>query len=174
MSFANFLTTLRMFLSVPLFVLLAYEQWKIAFFLFIFGALTDYLDGLAARKLNQVTNFGKVFDQIADKVFVSSIMIAMIPKIPSWLVAVVVARDTVISAVRILAASQGTIIQANIYGKAKTVVQMILIIYVLFSQSFKSQLWWFDRLLVYLCAFLTVLSMVLYVYQNKRALGGSK
>ncbi len=174
MNLANSLTLLRMFLSIPLFTLLVFEQWKVAFFLFVFGALTDYFDGLAARKLKQMTDFGKVFDQIADKVFVSSTMIAMIPMIPRWLVALVIARDTVISAVRIIAANQGYIIQANIYGKVKTAVQMILLIEVLFAAAFRVDFGWLTVLMIYLCALLTVLSLFLYVYQNKKTLGGSK
>ncbi|AEH52044.1 CDP-diacylglycerol--glycerol-3-phosphate 3-phosphatidyltransferase [Pseudothermotoga thermarum] len=174
MNLANFLTLFRMFLIIPMFPIIALGHWKPALFLFIVGALTDYFDGLAARKLNQVTNFGKVFDQIADKVFVNGVMIALIPKVPAWLVALFVSRDTVISAVRILAANNGVVIQANIYGKAKTFVQMILLIFVLFSNAFGLKLEWFTALLIYLSAFLTILSLVIYVYQNKTALGGSR
>jgi CDP-diacylglycerol--glycerol-3-phosphate 3-phosphatidyltransferase len=144
----------------------------LALLFFALGAFSDYLDGFLARKLNQVTNTGKVIDQIVDKVFVNSTLIALIPLIPAWLVAFIVARDTVVSAVRILAASKGTIVQANVYGKVKTVVQMALIVVVLFFRSLSISFVLAEVILIYLCAFFTMLSAIVYLYQNRKALGG--
>ncbi|HEY8543012.1 MAG TPA: CDP-alcohol phosphatidyltransferase family protein, partial [Pseudothermotoga sp.] len=96
MNLPNTLTLIRLVLTIPIFVLVILEKWQWSFLIFLIGALTDYLDGFFARRLNQITKSGKVLDQIADKVFVSSVMIALIPQIPAWLVALIVSRDTVV------------------------------------------------------------------------------
>jgi len=168
----NMVTLSRLVLTVPVFLALETKSWKLALLFFALGAFSDYLDGFLARKLNQVTNTGKVIDQIVDKVFVNSTLIALIPLIPAWLVAFIVARDTVVSAVRILAASKETIVQANVYGKVKTVVQMALIVVVLFFRSLSISFVLAEVILIYLCAFFTMLSAIVYLYQNRKALGG--
>ncbi|MGB9789088.1 CDP-diacylglycerol--glycerol-3-phosphate 3-phosphatidyltransferase [Thermotoga caldifontis] len=172
MNVPNIVTLSRLVLTVPVFLAIQAGAWKLALFFFALGALTDYLDGLLARKLNQVTNLGKVIDQIVDKVFVNSTLIALIPFVPAWLVAFIVARDTLVSAVRILAAGKGTIVQANVYGKVKTVVQMTLIVAVLLFRSFSVSAIVVEVILIYLCAFFTMLSAIVYLYQNRKMLGG--
>ncbi|HOJ88917.1 MAG TPA: CDP-diacylglycerol--glycerol-3-phosphate 3-phosphatidyltransferase [Pseudothermotoga sp.] len=172
MNLPNTLTVARIFLTIPVFVFAALDQWRWALLVFLIGALTDYLDGFFARKLNQVTKSGKVLDQIADKVFVSSVMIALIPQIPAWLVALVVSRDGVVSAIRILAASGGIVIQANMWGKVKTVLQMSLITLLFFENAFAVRAQFIEALLVYLCAFFTFVSALIYVLQNRKVLGG--
>lgn len=172
MNLPNTLTLIRLVLTVPVFVLIVLGKWQWSFLIFLMGALTDYLDGFFARKLNQITKSGKVLDQIADKVFVSSIMIALIPQIPAWLVALVVSRDAVISAVRILAASSGTVIQANMWGKVKTVLQMGLIAFLFFENTFDNRIQLVEILLIYSCAFFTFISALIYVLQNRKVLGG--
>lgn len=172
MNLPNFITLSRLVLTVPVFLTVEAGWWRWALFFFVLGSLSDYLDGFFARKLNQVTNTGKVIDQIVDKIFVNSTLISLIPIIPAWLVALIVSRDIVVSAVRILAASRGTIVQANFYGKVKTVTQMALIIVTLTSRSFLLALDPIEVALIYLCALFTMLSAIVYVYQNRKALGG--
>ncbi len=172
MNLPNTLTLIRVVLTVPVFILIVLGKWQWALLIFLIGALTDYLDGFFARKLNQVTRSGKVLDQIADKVFVSSIMVAMIPQIPAWLVALIVSRDSVVSAVRILAASSGNVIQANIWGKVKTLLQMALIAFVFFENTFLNRIQFIEELFVYSCAFFTFVSALIYVLQNRKVLGG--
>ncbi|WP_041083919.1 CDP-diacylglycerol--glycerol-3-phosphate 3-phosphatidyltransferase [Thermotoga profunda] len=172
MNLPNTLTLIRLVLTIPIFVLVILEKWQWSFLIFLIGALTDYLDGFFARRLNQITKSGKVLDQIADKVFVSSVMIALIPQIPAWLVALIVSRDTVVSAVRILAASSGTVIQANVWGKVKTVLQMGLIIFIFFENALGSKIQFMEALFIYSCAFFTFISALIYVLQNKKVLGG--
>lgn len=172
MNVPNVVTLSRLVLTVPVFLAVEARLWKLALVFFVFGALSDYLDGFLARKLNQITNVGKVIDQIVDKIFVNSTLVALIPFIPAWLVALIVARDTAVSAVRILAASKGTIVQANVYGKVKTVVQMVLIVVVLLFQSLTVSFSLLETMLIYLCAFFTMLSAIVYLFQNRKALGG--
>ncbi|GAB4311705.1 CDP-diacylglycerol--glycerol-3-phosphate 3-phosphatidyltransferase [Pseudothermotoga elfii] len=172
MNLPNTISVARIFLTIPVFMLISAGMWKWAMVIFLTGALSDYLDGFLARKLNQITSSGKVLDQISDKVFVSSTMIALIPQIPAWLVALIVARDSVVSAVRILAANSGVVIQANRWGKAKTVLQMLLVILLLFENSFRFQLGIVNQLVIYSCAFFTVVSALIYLIQNRKVLGG--
>lgn len=172
MNLPNILTVTRLLLTIPIFVLIVFGRWQWSFVLFLIAAMTDYFDGFLARKLNQITKTGKVLDQIADKVFVSSIMIALIPQIPSWLVALIVSRDVVVSAVRILAASSGIVVQANMWGKVKTVLQMSLVAFLFFENAFGNRIQLLEVLLIYFCAFFTFVSALIYVLQNRKVLGG--
>ena len=105
----------------------------VALVLFIAAALTDLLDGKIARKHNLVTNFGKFLDPIADKILTSAVLFLLIVDgtIPSpWgviIVTIIITREFVVSALRLVAASSGRVLAADIWGKAKTMVQMIAI-----------------------------------------------
>ena len=99
--------------------------------IFIIGSLTDKLDGYLARKNNQITNFGKFLDPIADKVLVIAAMIMLVEmgKLPAWIPCIVVFREFVVSGYRLIAVeSGGKVIAASIWGKLKTVTQMLAII----------------------------------------------
>ena len=105
----------------------------IALVIFIVAALTDLLDGKIARKYNLVTNLGKFLDPIADKILTSTVLFMLMADgtIPApWgviAVSIIIAREFMVSALRLLAASKGTVLAADIWGKAKTMVQMIAI-----------------------------------------------
>ncbi len=105
----------------------------VALVIFVVAALTDLLDGKIARKYNLVTNLGKFLDPIADKILTSSVLFMIIADgtIPApWgviVVSIIIAREFMVSALRLLAASKGTVLAADIWGKAKTMVQMIAI-----------------------------------------------
>lgn len=99
--------------------------------LFVIGAITDKLDGYLARKNNQVTNFGKFLDPIADKVLVISALIILVgeQKLPTWIPIIIILREFAVSGYRLIAVQQnGKVIAANIWGKLKTVTQMVAII----------------------------------------------
>ena len=132
--------TLSRLLMIPIIVFfylasfIPYGIGKIvALVIFIIAALTDLLDGKIARKYNLVTNLGKFLDPIADKILTSSVLFMIIADgtIPApWgaiIVTVIIAREFMVSALRLLAASKGTVMAADIWGKAKTMVQMIAI-----------------------------------------------
>lgn len=99
--------------------------------IFIIASITDQLDGHIARSRNQITTFGKFLDPIADKVLVVTAMIILVEmgRLPAWIPSIVVFREFIVSGYRLIAVqSNGNVIAANIWGKIKTVTQMIAII----------------------------------------------
>ena len=112
------------FLNIPI------TYW-ILNFIFIIASITDHFDGKIARKNNLVTTFGKFADPLADKILVLSTMLILVEfnKLPAWIPIIVMAREFVVSGYRLVAVQKGgQVIAANIWGKLKTVTQMIAII----------------------------------------------
>ncbi len=97
--------------------------------IFLIASFTDYLDGHIARKRNIVTNFGKFLDPIADKLLVLSALVMLVEFdiLPSWIPIIIAAREFMVSAIRMLVATEGKVIAASKLGKIKTVTQMIAI-----------------------------------------------
>lgn len=121
--------------SVPVLTLLMALKnvmWAryVALFLFIFAAITDFVDGHLARKYNLVTNFGKFIDPVADKMLVLSalVMISWHGLLPAWIVVAVMFRELAVDGLRMVAVEQGRVIAAGKLGKIKTTVQITLII----------------------------------------------
>lgn len=134
MNLPNRLTVLRMIL-VPFFVwamlstdLPHHYLWALV--LFSGASFTDYLDGQIARKYNLVTNFGKFMDPLADKILVMSAMICFIPAfdLSPIVVIIIMAREFVVTSLRLIGASEGVVIAADGWGKAKTASTMVWII----------------------------------------------
>ncbi|MBQ7409820.1 MAG: CDP-diacylglycerol--glycerol-3-phosphate 3-phosphatidyltransferase [Clostridia bacterium] len=152
MNLANKLTVFRMIL-VPIFVVIGYlgtlgvitGEWLgiptaywIMNLIFIIASITDKLDGYIARSRNQVTTFGKFLDPLADKILVLSALVMLVEygKIPGWIPVIVLAREFLVSGYRLIAVEKGgKVIAASIWGKLKTVTQMIAIILV-FADKF--------------------------------------
>lgn len=141
MNLANKLTVLRIIL-VPIMVILAYipinaefmgiqaNMWLINL-IFIIASITDKLDGNIARARNEITTFGKFLDPLADKILVISAMLILVEKnlLPAFIPIIVVIREFAVSGYRLIAVQKdGKVIAANIWGKLKTVTQMIAII----------------------------------------------
>ena len=135
MTTATKITLVRVIL-IPFFMFFLIESGKaeaaasmrwIALAIFIIASLSDFVDGQVARRCNQVTNFGKFLDPLADKLLVVSCMIIFISqsRLPDWLVFVVIAREFAISGLRMVAASNGTVIAAGWSGKLKTFCTMV-------------------------------------------------
>ena len=100
--------------------------------IFIIASITDKLDGYIARSRNEVTTFGKFLDRLADKILVLSALVILVEygKIPSWIPIIVLAREFIVSGYRLIAVEKGgQVIAASIWGKLKTVTQMIAIIF---------------------------------------------
>ena len=100
--------------------------------IFIIASITDKLDGYIARSRNEVTTFGKFLDPLADKILVLSALVILVEygKIPSWIPIIVLAREFIVSGYRLIAVEKGgKVIAASIWGKLKTVTQMIAIIF---------------------------------------------
>lgn len=136
MNLPNKLTILRLIL-VPVFMaafLLLPESCRVwaALVVFVLASFTDNLDGYLARKNNQVTTFGKLMDPLADKLLTMAAMIcflkADVPYINEWVVMIILARELIVTGIRLVALGENKVIAASNWGKAKTVVQFVTII----------------------------------------------
>jgi len=133
MNTANKLTMVRVVL-IPVFLLLLYLNFEyskyIALAVFIIAALTDVADGIIARSRNQITDFGKFMDPLADKIltFAAMLWFVEVGLMPAWLVLIVIIREFMVTGMRLVAAAKGRVIAATISGKIKTVVTIICLI----------------------------------------------
>ena len=150
--------------------------------LFVIGAITDKIDGTLARKNNQVTNFGKFLDPIADKVLVISALIILVGdgRLPSWIPIIIIFREFAVSGYRLIAVQQeGKVVAANIWGKLKTVSQMIAIIMALvdinsfgaFIKGGLSSVWFawnlITTIMMIVCTIATIFSGYEYLKDGK-------
>lgn len=180
MNLPNKLTLFRIVL-IPFFIFfIATDFVKYspvwALIIFLIASFTDFLDGYIARKNNLITDFGKLMDPLADKMLVVSALIMLTSQglINSLFVIIIISRDFIINSIRLLAASEGKVIAADIWGKAKTVFQMIAIIVLLLYKSlsgvaFKNGLIYVKTagdILVYVAVILTIVSCVNYTLKN--------
>src|SRR5438034_3455748 len=136
MNWANRLTLSRLALTI-LFVIALNSSWPYArttaLILFLVAGLTDFIDGEIARRYGAVTNFGKLMDPLVDRIMMSAAFISLVPlkAIPAWAATTVVARDFLITGLRLMATAQGRILPAERLGKQKTSWQIITIIFFL-------------------------------------------
>ena len=137
MNLANKLTMIRIFLVPVFLVFITVKDIPygsiIATVIFIIASLTDQLDGYIARSRNQITNFGKFMDPLADKLLVTAALVSLVELklVAGWAVVIILAREFAVSGLRTLAASDGIVIAASWWGKIKTVTQMIAILLLL-------------------------------------------
>jgi len=121
-------------LLIPIFLVLLYLDFPysryIALGVFIIAAITDFADGFVARTRNQITDFGKFMDPLADKVltFAAMLWFVEIGMMPAWLVLIVVIREFMVTGIRLVAAVKGRVIAATMSGKVKTVVTIVCLI----------------------------------------------
>lgn len=133
LNLANKISLLRIMMT-PLVIILLYFPGRItcmlAALVFIFAAITDWMDGYIARKWNMVSSMGKFLDPLADKLLISSVLImfVMLAWAPAWVVIVIVCRELMITGLRALAIDEGIVLAADKFGKAKTVLQICAII----------------------------------------------
>lgn len=177
MNLPNKLTMLRV-IMIPVFLVVLLSglvaeplSRYIAVLIFIAASFTDYLDGHIARKYNLVTNFGKFMDPLADKLLVAAALISMVElgDIAAWIVIVIISREFIITGFRLIAVENGVVIAASMWGKSKTVSQMIMIIVVLSGIGAGNIV---GTVLIYIAAALTVISGVDYIIKNKNVLKG--
>lgn len=183
MNIANKLTLLRIFLVfifmgviwIPTSLSINVILW-ISLVIFIIASFTDYLDGHLARKLNLITDLGKFMDPLADKMLVATALLAIVDlgnrgslpmgMFPAWIVVFIILREFMVSGIRLVAATQNTVLAANYWGKLKTVVQMITI--VVYLLPIKSELLSMVAIfLAYASLVLTLLSGFIYLWQNR-------
>ena len=178
MNLPNKITVFRVIL-IPFFLIffmvpgIPAGKW-IALAIFIIASLSDMVDGKIARKYNLVTDFGKFMDPLADKLLVTSAMIALIPvnRIMAWVVIIIIAREFIISGFRLVAADNGKVIAAGWWGKVKTAVTMVMICVLIANlgediASAAEGIRVFELILIYISAALTVISLIDYLVKNK-------
>lgn len=195
LNLPNKLTVARI-IATPIFMLLLLWEFSghyiAALLLFIAASLTDLFDGNYARKYNMVTDFGKFLDPLADKMLTTAAFIGFAVKGIGygigWILFIVLFREFLISSLRLVAVSSGgMVIAANIFGKLKTVFQMIAIIYVITAQAFIEltcnviKIEWifksiniFGDILLWVSAILAVCSGVIYLWQNRSCINPEK
>lgn len=146
MVLPNQLTILRIILTPFFFILLLSDNLlskQIALGIFLLAAITDWYDGWLARKFNYITNWGRIWDPLADKILTSSAFIAFVilGLIPLWMVLIILVRDIIITILRILSDYKSIVFPTSIYAKWKTFLQMVILYYILIvyvgSFSFK-------------------------------------
>lgn len=174
MNLPNKITIIRI-IMIPFFIaalLIDFPYHEpIAAVLFIVAALTDSLDGYLARSRNLVTDFGKFMDPLADKLLVCSALICFVQlgSVPAWMVIIIIAREFAITGLRTLAASDGIVIAASKWGKAKTISQMIAIVLLLINNWPFSLIGFpMSTIMIYIATLLTLISGVDYLIINRK------
>ena len=191
MNLPNKLTIIRL-ISVPLFVVVymfPYASYGIEiptytvlntqlsllniilFLIFALAAITDYLDGYLARKNNLVTTFGKFVDPIADKLIVNTtlLLLASTNDISILVPIIMIARDTIVDALRLVASQKNVVLAASYLGKAKTMTQMIAICLLLLNNIGFAYLGIsMDQILIILATIISIVSGVDYLYKNSQ------
>ena len=191
MNLPNKLTMLRVIL-VPVFMVFAafgrigtsdYDRTAMlaAGIIFAAASFTDFLDGYIARKNHLVTDFGKFMDPLADKMQTTVAFIYMVVDgmCHPVVLAVILFREFAVAGVRMIAAERGTVIAANLWGKVKTVLQMVTIIFYYVVQFFVSSpaliaFILIVQVLCWLVAAVTVLSGAIYLWQNRACFVNAK
>jgi len=169
---ANVLTVFRILL-VPVLVVALLDATPsgdlLAAIVFVVASLTDLLDGYLARSRNAVTTFGKLMDPIADKLLIVAALVALVSlnRLAAWVAMVVIAREFAVTAMRMAAGAQGVVIEANLFGKAKTCLQIAMVLALIAAGDARPL--WLD-LLVDLAVLVTVLSGVDYFLGLRRRL----
>ncbi len=190
MNTPNKLTVLRIIMT-PLFMVSMLvpfaHHYLAALVLFATASITDLIDGKLARKHNLITDFGKFLDPLADKMLTTAAFLSFIQlgigQGIVWITFIVLIREFLITSLRLISAGKGNVIAANIWGKLKTVSQMVSIVFIIASQYFMTL---FDislantiigiitNIVLWASALLTVISGIVYVVQNKQFINPNK
>ena len=192
----NKLTIARMIITPVFLAVLLWEslphRFLFATIIYSIAAITDAIDGKLARKNNQITNFGKLLDPIADKVLTTSALLAfMVMDLCNiWIVMIVLTREFAVASIRMIAAANGVVIPANFCGKLKTVSQMTFTIVIMLLGEVQGLLQTYaadfaatlpDNLLslisnglLWITAILTVISGAIYIKDSKNVIDYTK
>ena len=185
MNWANRLTLSRLVLTVA-FVAALNSPWQygrtLALITFLVAGLTDFIDGEIARRYGIVTDFGKLMDPLVDKIMVAAAFISLVPlkAVPAWAATAVVARDFLITGLRMMAGAKGIVLPAERLGKQKTSWQVVTVIFFLTLLSLselhyadEASVWWSRAwfqagpLLVWITVALTIYSGLLYAWRHR-------
>jgi CDP-diacylglycerol--glycerol-3-phosphate 3-phosphatidyltransferase len=167
---------------IPLFMVLLYWSFPfhtvLALAVFILASVTDFIDGYIARHYDQVTDFGKFMDPLADKVLVMSALVFFVEmgRMPAWALLVVIAREFAVTGLRLVAADGGKVIAAGFSGKVKTASTMVCVCIMLIQPLAAIWLWAFslNQLCVAVIVAATVYSGAEYFLVNKELLDWTK
>ena len=175
LNIANMLSIFRI-LIVPLIVVLLYEESSsrslLAFFFLLVAFFTDMLDGYIARKYGEITNLGKFLDPLADKLLISTtlIMFVHLSWVPTWIVVVIICREMLVTGLRAVASEQGIVIAADKWGKLKTILQSVALLFLVYHYPiFGISPIEIGMVLLYLALILTVFSGVNYLYSYSKS-----
>jgi len=185
MNWANRLTVSRLGLTI-LFVLSINSEWEYArtaaLILFFIASITDYVDGEIARRYQSVTDFGKLMDPLVDKIMIAAAFISLVPlkAVPAWAATIVVARDFLITGLRLLASANGKVLPAESLGKHKTSWQIVTVLFflvLLAAQELRyvdgASPWWLrawhegGAALVWITVALTIYSGLGYAWRHR-------
>jgi CDP-diacylglycerol--glycerol-3-phosphate 3-phosphatidyltransferase len=185
MNWANRLTLSRLALTV-FFVVALNSSWQYgrttALVIFLIAGLTDFIDGEIARRYGVITNFGKLMDPLVDKIMMAAAFISLVPlkAVPAWAATTVVARDFLITGLRLMASAKGRILPAESLGKQKTSWQIITIIFFLALLAMaelryvsENSIWWVRAwtqagpILVWTMVALTIYSALGFAWRNR-------
>lgn len=166
---SNYLTLLRMLLVPVLVVFLLSELSfgeELAAGIFVFASITDVVDGWLARRNDEITNFGKLMDPLADKLLVTAALVALVSldRVEAWVAMVIIAREFAVTGMRQVAVEQGQVIAANAWGKRKTALQILMVLALILVHGSPV---WLD-VLVYVTVAVTVFSGAEYFAELRR------
>lgn len=136
MTTASKITVVRIAM-IPLFIVVALLDWKYgnlaALIIFAVASLTDGIDGYVARKYNQISDFGKFLDPLADKILVMAAIMILVERnqVPSWAAIIIIAREFAVTGLRLVAVSEGVVLPAGISGKIKTFASILGVCFML-------------------------------------------
>lgn len=169
----NVLTVVRILLVPALVVALLAETDRgdvIAAAVFAIASFTDMMDGYIARSRGQITTFGKLMDPVADKLLVVAALVSLVSldRLAAWVAMVIIAREFAVTATRMAATQQGVVIASNWWGKAKTIVQ-VQAIFFLIAMGDPTPVW--VDVWVYVAVGITVISGIDYFFGLRRRLG---
>jgi CDP-diacylglycerol--glycerol-3-phosphate 3-phosphatidyltransferase len=192
MNWANRITLSRLALTV-LFVVSLNSSWQYArttaLVIFLIAGLTDFIDGEIARRYGIITNFGQLMDPLVDKIMLAAAFISLVPlkAVPAWAATTVVARDFLITGLRLMASAKGRILPAESLGKQKTSWQVITVLFFLglFSASElrfanEESVWWLRAwnqagpILVWVTVALTLYSGVAYAWRHRELIASDQ
>ena len=177
MNISNKLSIARVIL-IPFVVIALYINSPasriIGLVFYLVAALTDFLDGAIARKYNLVTNFGKFIDPVADKLLVLSTMCMFVAlnELPAYLFIIILCRELAVDGLRLVASTQNVVIAASNYGKYKTSLQMLALIFY-FTKNMPFGAFPVNKILMLMALIMTIISGVDYFIKNKDALKGA-
>jgi CDP-diacylglycerol---glycerol-3-phosphate 3-phosphatidyltransferase len=169
LNLPNFLTVLRIMLVPVLVVALLGNTPSgdvLAAVVFVLASLTDFVDGYLARSRGSVTTFGKLMDPLADKLLIVAALLALVSlnRLPAWVAMVIIARELAVTVLRMGATQAGVVMEASMFGKVKTCLQIATILAVIAVQG--QPLW--VSLLIYITVVVTVLSGLDYCFGLRR------